>query len=77
MSVTQEFVTISMEKFKWDSIVAYFELNNPIDYTIKEVKIKDEMFKDDEYDKSLGREIHKLIDKREEYQFNKRNNIKS
>ena len=53
-------IVVEMDEFKWLSIVAYFKLTNPKDYT----------------DKSLGREIHKAIAKRDKYRFEKRNNIK-
>ncbi len=77
MSVTQEFVTVSMDKFKFDSIVEYFQLNNPIDYVVKKVTIKDNLFDGDIVYKELKRNADSAYKKLEEYQFNKRNNIKS
>lgn len=77
MSVTQEFVTVSMDKFKFYSIVEYFQLNNPIDYVVKKVTIKDNLFDGDIVYKELKRNADSAYKKLEEYQFNKRNNIKS
>jgi hypothetical protein len=70
-------IVVEMDEFKWLSIVAYFKLTNPDDYTVKEIRVKDELFLNDAIDKELGRAIHKAIEKRDVYRFNKRNNIKS
>lgn len=43
------------------------------DYVIKEVKITDEFFKDDETYKTLKSEASKAYKKLKEYEYNKRN----
>ena len=71
-----EYAIIEMELFKWECLRQEFRLVNGVDFKLKEIKVKDDLFKDDEMDKSLGRLIHKAIEKRDEYRFKKRNNIK-
>lgn len=72
----KEFITVSMEKFKWDSIVEYFQLHNPIDYVVKKVTIKDDLFDDDATYHTLKKDRDKAIKAFEEYQFRVRHNIK-
>lgn len=71
-----EKITVEFDVFKWESIRNYLELTNEIDFIIKSVKSKDDMFKDDETSKILKKDADKAYKKLEEYQFKKRHNIK-
>ena len=71
-----EYVKIEMLRFKWDAIKEYLQLIPEIDYNLKEVKVKDGYFDNDETAKDLQKKSYKAYKDWQEYMFKKRNNIK-
>jgi hypothetical protein len=68
-----EYVKIEFTIEKWEAIRNHLQLTANTDYTVKEVKIKDDFFKDDEYrndwKKRLDKEYRLLL----QYEHKKRN----
>lgn len=62
-------ITLSMERFKMLDLLTS-------EYEVKRVKVKDELFVNDEQYKLLKREADKAYDKLDEYMFKKRNGIR-
>lgn len=62
-------ITLSMECFKMLDLLTS-------EYEVKRVKVKDELFVNDEQYKLLKREADKAYDKLDEYMFKKRNGIR-
>ena len=76
IEVSTEYVVIEMEKFKWDALRNYHQFVNEIDFKLKEVKVKDDFFKDEELDKAYKKKSIKAYKDWQEYRFTKRHNIK-
>ena len=70
-----EYIRIEFTREKWEAIRHYLELTPEIDYTIKDVKIKDDMFKDDESHTTLKKAAVKSYKALNDYEFNKRHKI--
>ena len=71
-----EYVKIEMLRFKWDAIKEYLQLTPDVDYTIKEVTVKDDLFKDNETHAQLKKASIKAYKALKEFEFNHRHNIK-
>jgi hypothetical protein len=71
-----EVVIIEMEKFKWDCLRNEFHLVNEVDFKLKEVKVKDDFFKDDPIHSELKKDSLKAYKQLMEYEFKHRHNIK-
>ncbi len=73
-----EKLVIEISSDLWDDLkFLHSEKFNPlqvnVDYTIKEVKIEDDFFKEDATHKELRSQANKAYKKLKEYEFNKRN----
>ena len=73
---SNEKITVELDLFKWESIRNYLELTNEIDFIVKSVKVKDDMFKDDDMHKALKLNADKGYKELQQYEFKKRHNIK-
>lgn len=71
-----ETVKIRFDAQKWEEIRNNLELCQDTDYTIEEVFVKDELFKDDEKHRALVKQLVKAKEQLKEYEFKKRHNIK-
>ena len=69
---SKEYITVSLESYKWNSIRDHCNLDAS-DFTIKEVKIVDDLFKDDATHKELRKAATKAYKSLNEYEFKKRN----
>lgn len=67
-----EYVLIEMEKFKWDAIRYDYQIINDIDFKLKEVKIKDDFFKDDTYRNEWKKKLDKEYKLLRKYEHEKR-----
>lgn len=68
-----EYVTIILPKFRWDSVVSYFQWLANIDYTVKEVSIKDGFFENDMKHAELKKASNKAYKELKNYEYDKRN----
>jgi hypothetical protein len=71
-----EYVVVEMQKFHWDSLRAYHQLVNDIDYKLKEVKVKDNFFDNDPMHSELKKASLRAYKQLMEYEFKHRHNIK-
>lgn len=71
-----EYTTVEFTTDKWAAIKEYLQLTPDIDYTLKRVRVKDDMFKEDAIHKQLKDKANKAYKELETYSFNKRHNIK-
>lgn len=72
-----EVVVVEMSRFKWESIKEYLQLTPDVDYKLKEVVVKDDLFKDNEAHAQLKKASIKAYKALKEFEFNHRHNIKS
>lgn len=71
-----EVVIIEMERFKWECLRNEFYLVNDVDFKLKEVVVKDDLFKDNETHAQLKKASIKAYKALKEFEFNHRHNIK-
>lgn len=72
-----EKLVVEVKKSIWDSILHTMEwLEANVDYTIKEVKIEDDYFKDDPVWHTMRKESNDLYKRLKKYEWDQRQKIK-
>ena len=71
-----EYTTVEFKTDFWEKIRNHLQLTPDTDYTLKRIRIKDDLFKDDVIHKQLKDKANKAYKELETYSFNRRHNIK-